>query len=263
MAGDPGARPERSSVGSSRRPAAGAVPSTEKNDPDTKSPMISRRGRRPSVVPGPRQWVVSGGPAGGCGPASASEHEVDRGTGGIDGSVEVAPPTLGLMPLVTHDTRRYANNRAEVSHQPTRRGRGCPATGRAGGRGRRETSALHRMGTLAVHWGWLDTVPGRAVQRGAQRAAAATDQYAGAAACGEARAACGARPRGRGVRAPDRDPPHDPHLVAVIEDGARVPGLDRDRSRRRASGDARPDHEGHRRHATRESANVLIRLRYA
>ena len=25
-----------------------------------------------------------------------------------------------LMPLVTHDTTRYANNRAEVSHQPTR-----------------------------------------------------------------------------------------------------------------------------------------------
>ena len=24
----------------------------------------------------------------------------------------------------------------------------------------RETSALHRMLTLAVHWGWLDTVPG-------------------------------------------------------------------------------------------------------
>ena len=54
----------------------------------------------------------------------------------------------------------------------------------------------------------------------------------------------GARPRGRGVREPDRDQPHDPHLVAVIEDDARVPGLDRDRSRRRASGDARPDHEG-------------------
>ena len=73
--------------------------------------------------------------------------------------------------------------------------------------------------------------------------------YAGASACGEARAARGARPRGRGVREPDRDQPQDPHLVAVIEDGARVPGLDRDRSRRRASGDARPDHEGHRRHA--------------
>ena len=25
-----------------------------------------------------------------------------------------------VMPLVTHDTKRYANNRAEVSHQPTR-----------------------------------------------------------------------------------------------------------------------------------------------
>ena len=24
------------------------------------------------------------------------------------------------MPTVTHDTRQYANNRAEVSHQPTR-----------------------------------------------------------------------------------------------------------------------------------------------
>ena len=27
-------------------------------------------------------------------------------------------PIVDLMPLVTHDTRRYANNRAEVSHQP-------------------------------------------------------------------------------------------------------------------------------------------------
>ncbi len=25
-----------------------------------------------------------------------------------------------VMPLVTHDTTQYANNRAEVSHQPTR-----------------------------------------------------------------------------------------------------------------------------------------------
>ena len=31
---------------------------------------------------------------------------------------------------------------------------------RAAGTINRETSALHRMGTLAVHWGWLDTVPG-------------------------------------------------------------------------------------------------------
>ena len=33
------------------------------------------------------------------------------------------------------------------------------AAGAATGTINRETSALHRMGTLAVHWGWLDTVP--------------------------------------------------------------------------------------------------------
>ena len=32
--------------------------------------------------------------------------------------------------------------------------------GAATGTINRETSALHRMGTLAVHWGWLDNVPG-------------------------------------------------------------------------------------------------------
>ena len=34
------------------------------------------------------------------------------------------------------------------------------AAGAATGTVNRETSALHRMCTLAVHWGWLDTVPG-------------------------------------------------------------------------------------------------------
>ena len=34
------------------------------------------------------------------------------------------------------------------------------AAGAATGIINRETSVLHRMGTLAVHWGWLDTVPG-------------------------------------------------------------------------------------------------------
>ena len=48
--------------------------------------------------------------------------------------------------LTTHQIRQY---------QLTRR-----AAGAATGTINRETSALHRMGTLAVHWGWLDTVPG-------------------------------------------------------------------------------------------------------
>ena len=48
--------------------------------------------------------------------------------------------------LTTYQIRQY---------QLTRR-----ADGAATGTINRETSALHRMGTLAVHWGWLDTVPG-------------------------------------------------------------------------------------------------------
>ena len=48
--------------------------------------------------------------------------------------------------LTTHQIRQY---------QLTRR-----AAGAATGTINRETSALHRMCTLAVHWGWLDTVPG-------------------------------------------------------------------------------------------------------
>ena len=48
--------------------------------------------------------------------------------------------------LTTHQIRQY---------QLARR-----AAGAATGTINRETSALHRMGTLAVHWGWLDTGPG-------------------------------------------------------------------------------------------------------
>ena len=38
--------------------------------------------------------------------------------GGRVGSYRVAH--RDVMPCVTHDTTQYANNRAEVSHQPTR-----------------------------------------------------------------------------------------------------------------------------------------------
>ena len=48
--------------------------------------------------------------------------------------------------LTTYKIRQY---------QLTRR-----AAGAATGTINQETSALHRMCTLAVHWGWLDTVPG-------------------------------------------------------------------------------------------------------
>ena len=40
-----------------------------------------------------------------------------------------------VMPLVTHDTTRYANNRAEVSHQPTRQRAPSPRWGEGWGEG--------------------------------------------------------------------------------------------------------------------------------
>ena len=52
----------------------------------------------------------------------------------------------GAAALTTYQIRQY---------QLTRR-----AAGAATGTINRETSALHRMCTLAVHWGWLDTVSG-------------------------------------------------------------------------------------------------------
>ena len=54
--------------------------------------------------------------------------------------------TARAATLTTYQIRQY---------QLTRR-----AAGAATGTINRETSALHRMCTLAVHWGWLDTGPG-------------------------------------------------------------------------------------------------------
>ena len=221
------APPPRPPVSSTRPPPPGGRGHGRAPDPP----------RRP---PRGRSWPVSSS----C-PSSSS-----RGPSCVTRAPPPAPLTGGL--LFREGLPAFAG-----------RGRGDPAVA---GRDRRTPAARNRPAAVArpdrtaggrTHPRTAGRQHGvaraarqcRDVQRGAQRAAAATDHYAGASTCGEARAARGARPRGRGVRAPNRDQPHDPHVVAVIEDGARVPGLDRDRSRRRASGDARPDHEGHRRHA--------------
>ena len=65
-----------------------------------------------------------------------------------------------LMPLVTHDTRRYANNRAEVSHQPTRQ-RECQM------RGFTPSDHAQRSCTSTVsfriYFAWVDTYSGRLI----------------------------------------------------------------------------------------------------
>ena len=78
-------------------------------------------------------------------PTSIAVTTTRKGTCKMVGSpFQVATGSLFCLPFP--QIRQY---------QLTRR-----AAGAATGTINRETSALHRMGTLAVHWGWLDTVPG-------------------------------------------------------------------------------------------------------
>ena len=92
-------------------------------------------------------------------------------------------PTLGdlidayLQDYLVRQFRSHSTARGRTAHLAAFFGRDARATalttyqirqyqlarraaGAATGTINRETSALHRMGTLAVHWGWLDTVPG-------------------------------------------------------------------------------------------------------
>ena len=92
-------------------------------------------------------------------------------------------PTLGdlsyayLQDYQVRQFRSHRTARGRVAHLTAFFGRAARATalttyhirqyqlarrvaGAATGTINRETSALHRMCTLAVHWGWLDTVPG-------------------------------------------------------------------------------------------------------
>ena len=72
-------------------------------------------------------------------------------------------PTLGdlsdayLQDYQVRQFRSQSTARGRTAHLAAFFGRAARA---ATGTINRETSALHRMCTLAVHWGWLDTVPG-------------------------------------------------------------------------------------------------------
>ncbi len=59
-----------------------------------------------------------------------------------------------IMPSVPHDTTQYANNRAEVSHQPTRQRerqmRGFTSSDQA-------QRFLHVTASFRIYFGWADT----------------------------------------------------------------------------------------------------------
>ena len=84
-----------------------------------------------------------------------------RGHAGVPGRAQRRlPPGLPRIAHLVAFFGREARASALTTYQIRQYQLARRAAGAATGTINRETSALHRMGTLAVHWGWLDTVPG-------------------------------------------------------------------------------------------------------
>ena len=117
---------------------------TRLGQPAPTSPARRHRPRAHSAPRG-RPWEISATPTSRTTRSGSSRsHSTARGrTAHLTAFFGRAARAAALT---THQIRQY---------QLARR-----AAGAATGTINRETSALHRMGTLAVHWGWLDTVPG-------------------------------------------------------------------------------------------------------
>ena len=60
-----------------------------------------------------------------------------------------------VMPLVTHDTRQYANNRAEVSHQAARQRGSAKCDG--SNRRIRPNDSCMSTAWFRISFGWADT----------------------------------------------------------------------------------------------------------
>ena len=109
------------------------------------TPPARRRRSRARSAPRGRPWGTSSTPT-----SRTIRSGSSSPTAPLAAGPPISPPSSaaprGAAALTTHQIRQY---------QLARR-----AAGAATGTINRETSALHRMCTLAVHWGWLDTVPG-------------------------------------------------------------------------------------------------------
>ena len=109
------------------------------------TPPARRHRPRAHSAPRGRPWEIS---------ATPTSRTTRSGSSG---------PTAPLAARTAHLTAffgRAARAAALTTHQIRQYQLARRAAGAATGTINRETSALHRMCTLAVHWGWLDTVPG-------------------------------------------------------------------------------------------------------
>ena len=122
-------------------------PMTSHETASTTTPRAPR-----ATAPPPRTFAPQGPTLGDLSDAYLQDYQVRqfRSVSTARGRVAHLTAFFGRVvraaALTTHQIRQY---------QLARR-----AAGAATGTINRETSALHRMCTLAVHWGWLDTVPG-------------------------------------------------------------------------------------------------------
>ena len=98
-----------------------------------------------TFAPRDRPWAIS---------ATPTSRTIRSGSSG-----PTAPPAAGLF-ISPHSSVATRGRDALTTYQIRQCQRARRAAGAATGTINRETSALHHMGTLAVHWGWLDTVPG-------------------------------------------------------------------------------------------------------
>ena len=143
-------RPIRANVDGRRPPAAATTRRNRVHDPARN--RLDRHPRCPPRGTATAHLQPPGADPGGLVDAYLQDYQVRQ----FRSHSTARGRTAHLVAFFGRDARAATLTTYQIrQYQLTRR-----AAGAATGTINRETSALHRMCTLAVHWGWLDTVPG-------------------------------------------------------------------------------------------------------
>ena len=141
-------RPTRANVDGRRPPAAATTRRNRVHDP-ARNRLDRHPFGAPRAAPPPRTVGPQGPTLGALIDADLQDYHVRQ----FRSHSTARGRTAHLDAFFGRDARAATLTTYQIrQYQLTRR-----AAGAATGTINRETSALHRMGTLAVHWGWLDT----------------------------------------------------------------------------------------------------------
>ena len=143
--------PTRANVDGRRLPAA-ATKEGPSPCPRTRTGSTATPGAPRATAPPPRTFGPQGPTMGDLSDAYLQDYQVRQ--------FRSHSTARGRTAHLTAFFGRAARAAALTTHQIRQYQLARRAAGAATGTINRETSALHRMATLAVHWGWLDTVPG-------------------------------------------------------------------------------------------------------